>query len=110
MIDPGLTTVTDVRDKAKNDGKGFNFSDMAKIVGEQWQTIPVEEREQYEQRAAAQKAEYNRQLAEYKKTEQYHEYEKYLSDFKSSHSQSGRGEGPSDEECTCLALPVESTH
>lgn len=102
-------TPPDIRDKSKREGHELNFSDMAKVVGEQWQMIPVQEREMYEQSAAAQKAEYITRLEEYKKTEQFREYEKYYANFKALHARDGSRDRPSDDEgmrfaVNCLAL------
>lgn len=74
-----------MRDKLKSEGQELNFCDMAKVVGEQWQNLPMEEREGYENFAANKKAEYNAQLSEYKKTEHYADYQKYLAEFKATH-------------------------
>lgn len=75
----------DVREKLKADGQELKFCDTAKVVGEQWQNLPTEEREGYETFAATRKSEYNAQLAEYKRTEQYRDYQRYLANFKATH-------------------------
>ncbi|KAI9720900.1 MAG: hypothetical protein M1828_005470 [Chrysothrix sp. TS-e1954] len=55
---------------------------MAKLVGERWQLLPSDVREHYEQRASAGKEKYNMLMAEYRRTEDYSHYQKYLADFK----------------------------
>lgn len=85
----------------KTEGRELNFADMAKVVGELWQSIPTDEREHYEHRAAIRKAEYNVELAEYKKTDNAREYEKYLAEFKASYGTgSGSRDTQWDDECT----------
>ncbi|CAF9916651.1 MAG: hypothetical protein GOMPHAMPRED_001068 [Gomphillus americanus] len=60
----------------------LNFTDIAKIVGERWQVLEPEEKEQYESQAAAAKDRYNAALVKYKRTSQYRKYQQYLADFK----------------------------
>lgn len=55
---------------------------MAKVVGQNWQALTVEQREAYEAEAAAAKHAYNEEMAEYKKTDSYKIYMEYLADFK----------------------------
>lgn len=69
-----------MRDRLK--GNELSFTDMAKLVGERWQLLPIETREQYESQATAAKEKYNVQMAEYKKTAEYESYQEYLADFK----------------------------
>lgn len=63
-------------------GRHLSFTEIAKLVGENWQTLTPAEKEPYEQQAFAAKEKYNQELNEYKKTEQYKEYARYLADFK----------------------------
>lgn len=73
-------------------GRPLSFTEIAKLVGENWQNLAAHEREPYEQQAFAAKEKYNAELVEYKKTEQYKEYSQYLLDFKArqSHQQQGK--------------------
>lgn len=70
--------------KMREDLKGHNltFTEIAKLVGENWQSLPTAEKEAYESQANAAKEKYHRDLAEYKKTPEYKKYALYLQDFK----------------------------
>lgn len=63
-------------------GRNLSFTEIAKIVGENWQVIPRQEREQFERRAQRSKERYCRELAAYKGTDEYRKYAQYLADFK----------------------------
>ncbi|TVY94544.1 High mobility group protein 20A [Lachnellula willkommii] len=63
-------------------GRNLSFTEIAKLVGENWQNISPEEKEPYEQQASSAKERYNNELAEYKKTSNYKEYSQYLVEFK----------------------------
>lgn len=64
----------------------LSFTEMAKVVGERWQVLPVDERDNYESTAAAAKERYLNAMAEYKKTDNYARYQQYLVDFKARHT------------------------
>lgn len=72
-------------------GRHLSFTEIAKLVGENWQTLSPNEREPYEHQAFSAKEKFNKELAEYKKTDQYKEYSQYLVEFKArqSHQQQG---------------------
>ena len=72
-------------------GRNLSFTEIAKLVGENWQNLSPGEKEPYEQQAFSAKERYNNELTEYKKTERYKEYSQYLIDFKSRHSNSQQG-------------------
>ncbi|KAK3953218.1 hypothetical protein QBC32DRAFT_123153 [Pseudoneurospora amorphoporcata] len=67
-------------------GRNLSFTEIAKLVGENWQNLTPAEKEPYESKAQAYKEKYHAELAEYKKTPQYQKYTQYLSDFKAKHS------------------------
>ena len=60
----------------------LSFTEIAKLVGENWQNLDQVERESYENQANAAKDKYRRRLAEYKKTAEYRRYAQYLQEFK----------------------------
>lgn len=60
----------------------LSFTEIAKCVGERWQTLPPEEKEPFESQATAAKEKYNTEMVRYKITERYKEYVRYLADFK----------------------------
>ncbi|KAI9664994.1 MAG: hypothetical protein M1821_006442 [Bathelium mastoideum] len=71
------------RDSLK--GQDLSFTEIAKLVGERWQQLTPEEREPFEREATAAKEKYYAQLAEYKKTPQYKEYQDYVADFRAKY-------------------------
>ena len=78
-------------------GQELSFTEIAKIVGERWQVLPANAREACERQANAAKEKYDAELAEYKKTPQYHTYQKYLAEFKAKHAAAPKG---------CLHIPI----
>ncbi|KAG7151073.1 High mobility group protein 20A like [Verticillium longisporum] len=70
--------------KMRDDLKGRNltFTEIAKLVGENWQSLSPVEKEPFETQALNAKEKYNQDLAEYKKTYDYKKYAQYLHDFK----------------------------
>ncbi|CCU76121.1 hypothetical protein BGHDH14_bgh04339 [Blumeria hordei DH14] len=63
-------------------GKNLSFTEIAKLVGEKWQNLSPCEKELYEKQAFTAKERFNNELAEYKKTNRYREYARYLAEFK----------------------------
>lgn len=78
---PSLTACQGVRDELK--GQNLSFTDIAKLVGERWKVLPPAEKEDYEYQASVAKEKYNNAFEEYKKTDSYKDYAKYLAEFKS---------------------------
>ena len=74
----------EIREELK--GQELSFTEIAKLVGERWQVLNPEIREAYEEQASSAKEKYYAQMAEYKKTAQYQEYQQYLADFKAKHA------------------------
>jgi len=72
-------------------GQELSFTEIAKAVGERWQVLPVDAREAYERQANAAKEKYDAQLVEYKKTPQYHIYQKYLGEFHAKQAATSKG-------------------
>ncbi|KAF4123582.1 HMG (high mobility group) box [Geosmithia morbida] len=79
--------------KMRDDLKGQNltFTEIAKLVGENWQSLPPAEKETYESQANSAKEEYHRNLAEYKKTSEYRKHAQYLADFKEKQAKRDQG-------------------
>ena len=69
-----------IREELK--AQNLSFSNLSKHVGEKWQAISESEREGWKQKGAGPWEDYKAQVAEYRKTEQYREYQNYLSQFK----------------------------
>ena len=85
-----LIHVLDVRETLR--GQDLSFTEIAKVVGERWQLLPQAEREGFERQAALEKERYYAQLAEYKKTPEYAQYQEYLVEFKAKHAVPRRGQ------------------
>ncbi|KAI5923366.1 hypothetical protein F4810DRAFT_710793 [Camillea tinctor] len=70
--------------KMREDLKGQNltFTEIAKLVGENWQNLTRAEKEPFERQAQEAKEKYNRDLAEYKKTPEFRKYNEYLHEFR----------------------------
>ncbi|KAI0136631.1 HMG box protein [Xylariales sp. AK1849] len=70
--------------KMREDLKGQNltFTEIAKLVGENWQNLDRSEKEPYESQASDAKERYNRDMNDYKKTADYKQYCDYLQDFR----------------------------
>jgi hypothetical protein len=83
--------VPDVRDSLK--GQPLSFTDIAKLVGERWKVLPPEQKQTYEHEAQIAKEKFNAEFEEYKKTDQYREYLKYLTEFKSKNTSASGGGG-----------------
>jgi len=72
-------------------GRNLTFTEIAKLVGENWQSLSPAEKETYESQAQALKDKYQSDLAEYKKTQSFRDYQDYLQEFKSKHSVASQG-------------------
>ncbi|KAI1429972.1 hypothetical protein F5Y12DRAFT_214679 [Xylaria sp. FL1777] len=70
--------------KMREDLKGQNltFTEIAKLVGENWQNLGRAEKEPFERQANEAKERYNNNLAEYKKTSECKKYNEYLLEFR----------------------------
>ncbi|KAI1108403.1 hypothetical protein F5Y14DRAFT_457060 [Nemania sp. NC0429] len=70
--------------KMREDLKGQNltFTEIAKLVGENWQNLGRAEKAPYERQANEAKEAYNHDLAEYKKTSECKKYNEYLREFR----------------------------
>lgn len=69
----------------------LSFTEIAKLVGENWQNLDQAERESYENQANAAKDKYRRSLADYKKTPEYRRYAQYLQEFKEKQNKHNQG-------------------
>ncbi|PMB68249.1 High mobility group protein B3 [Beauveria bassiana] len=79
--------------KMREDLKSHNlsFTEIAKLVGENWQNLDQAERESFENQANVAKDKYRRSLAEYKKTPEYRRYAQYLQEFKEKQNKHNQG-------------------
>lgn len=74
-----------MRDELRNSGRELSFTEIAKLVGERWQSLATYDKEPCEHDAQQLKEKYYSQLAEYKKTSDYAAYQDYLADFRLKH-------------------------
>ncbi|KAI1433753.1 hypothetical protein GGR50DRAFT_695803 [Xylaria sp. CBS 124048] len=70
--------------KMREDLKGQNlsFTQIAKLVGENWQNLDPAEKDIYERQASDMKEKYNQEFADYKKTDNYKKHSEYLQEFR----------------------------
>lgn len=73
-------------------GRNLSFTEIAKLVGENWQNLTAAEKEPFESQAQAIKDKYLSDLANYKKTGEYRKYQSYLQEFKAKHASPSQGE------------------
>jgi len=72
-------------------GRNLSFTEIAKLVGENWQNLTAAEKEPFESQAQAIKDKYLADMTEYKKTPQYSQYQLYLQEFKAKHASPSQG-------------------
>ncbi len=73
-----------MRDDLK--GRNLTFTEIAKLVGENWQNLSVVEKEPFESQAQKAKDKFAQELAAYKKTSEYRKYTEYLLNFKAKYA------------------------
>jgi hypothetical protein len=91
-------------------GRNLSFTEIAKLVGENWQSLSPAEKEPYEQQAAAAKERYNAELSAYKKTSQHAEYAQYLAEFKTRQSNQQQGKSQSNVARSVSELLLRTGH
>lgn len=60
----------------------LSFSDLAKLIGHDWQKCPADLRDLYLSNAQSEKELYEEKLRKYKSTDAFREYQDYVQDFK----------------------------
>lgn len=78
-----------MRENVKN--QNLSFTEIAKLVGENWQCLPAAEKEAYETQANNAKEKYHHDLTAYKKTPEYRKYAQYLQEFKERQAKQNQG-------------------
>ena len=71
-----------VRDQLKV--QNLTFTSLSKLVGERWQSLTPEEKEAWKQRGAGPWEGYKAKVAQYQRTPQYQEYQRYSAEFKAA--------------------------
>ena len=72
-------------------GRNLTFTEIAKLVGENWQNLSQAEKEPFETQSQTAKDKYSQDLAVYKHAPEYKKYRVYLQDFKAKHSAHSQG-------------------
>jgi hypothetical protein len=72
----------------------LSFVNIAKEVGRRWQDLPAEQKRVWESTAARAMQEFESQMDEYKKTENWKKYQRYLNDFRTKQNQPASGKRP----------------
>ncbi|PFH59477.1 hypothetical protein XA68_12264 [Ophiocordyceps unilateralis] len=98
--------------KMREDLKSHNltFTEIAKLVGENWQSLPPAEKESYESQANTAKEKYHTSLASYKKTAEYRKYLQYLHDFKEKQARQSKGHDSSSSSSKRLKVEPPRPH
>ncbi|ORY65917.1 high mobility group box domain-containing protein, partial [Pseudomassariella vexata] len=69
--------------------QNLSFTEIAKLVGENWQNLNRAEKAPYETQAQEAKEKYNRDMAAYKQTDDYKNYCDYLQEFRNRQAAQG---------------------
>ncbi len=64
--------------------QNLSFTDLSKVVGEKWQQLTRDGKEEWKTKAAVPWENYKAELAEYQKTDGFREYQRYLTEFKAT--------------------------
>ena len=86
--------------------QNLSFIDLSKVVGEKWQQLSREQKEEWKKRGAAPWERYKAELAAYQKTDESREYQRYLADFRAAQI----AKHPQGKSATILQDTVSSTH
>ena len=70
------------------DVQNLSFTNLSKEVEKRWQALAFDEKETWSQRGAGSWEEYKTKMANYQKTDQYRDYQRYLADFKATQKSS----------------------
>lgn len=73
---------------------------IAREVGRRWQDLPAEQKRVWESNAARAMQEFEAQMDEYKKTDNWRKYQVYLNDFKTQQSTPTPGKRPANSRST----------
>lgn len=73
---------------------------IAREVGRRWQDLPAEQKRVWESNAARAMQEFEAQMDEYKKTENWRKYQSYLNDFKTQQAQPSANKRPNPSRST----------
>ena len=88
--------------RRERDYSRSSFADIAKHIGNLWKNLPADGKLHYQAQAATAKEDYAKQLALYKLTREYEQYQQYLADWKAEQAQKT---GTSNISPTCPRSP-----
>ena len=86
--------------------QNLSFIQLSKIVGENWQQLSRDEKEEWKKKGAVPWERYKAELAEYQKTDAFRDHQRYLADFKTAQDV----KHPHGKPGTVMQNPVSSTH
>lgn len=85
--------------------QNLSFVDLSKIVGEKWQKLSRDEKEEWNRRGVVPWERYKAKLGEYQKTDEFRDYQRYLAEFKAAQI----AKNPQGKLDTMMQSPVSST-
>lgn len=71
--------------------RNLSLTEIAHIAGEEWDTLSPTEKLRYELLAFSAKERYKEELENYKQTNEYMEYSRYLTEFEAKQSNQQQG-------------------
>ena len=93
-----------IREQLKD--QNLSFIKLSKVVGENWQQLSRDEKEEWKKKGAIPWERYKAELAEYQKTDAFRDYQRYLANFKAAQDV----KNPQGRLSTTMQSPVSSTH
>jgi len=72
------------------------ITDVAKMLGEEWKKMPEAEKKPWDEMAKKKKAQYDKEIEEYKKTDDFRTYQKKVKMEKEKEKEKETSEGESD--------------
>lgn len=103
-IDQVMLTAVDVNfaDQLRTDPNvsQLSFVNIAREVGRRWQELPAEQKRVWESNAARAMQEFEAQMDDYKKTDNWRRYQTYLNDFRAQQAASISGKRPGNSRST----------
>ncbi|KAF2848396.1 hypothetical protein T440DRAFT_401498 [Plenodomus tracheiphilus IPT5] len=78
----------------------LSFVNIAREVGRRWQELPAEQKRVWESNAARAMQEFEAQMDEYKKTDNWRKYQVYLNEFRAQQALPSAGKRPANSRST----------
>ena len=85
--------------------QNLSFADLSKEVGEKWQRLTRDEKEEWKRKGAVPWERYKADLAEYQKTDDFRKYQRYLAEFKATQA----AKHPQRRASTTIQSPMSAT-